>query len=79
LTGRAEELEQEATELRRENNWLKEIVVLKGARLAAAQSTNRGETANSSPAGEDDIGSDEDTSGDGKAAKGKGRKSRNPS
>ena len=54
LKGRAEELEQEATELRRENHWLKEIVVLKGSRLAAAQSANRGETANSS---EDDIGS----------------------
>lgn len=33
LTGRAEELEREATELRRENGWLKEIVMLKGGRL----------------------------------------------
>ncbi|EGO02805.1 hypothetical protein SERLA73DRAFT_176185 [Serpula lacrymans var. lacrymans S7.3] len=30
LTGRAEELEREASELRRENGWLKEIVLLKG-------------------------------------------------
>jgi hypothetical protein len=30
LTGRAEELEKEAEELRKENGWLKEIVALKG-------------------------------------------------
>ncbi|KAF8898439.1 hypothetical protein BD779DRAFT_9613 [Infundibulicybe gibba] len=36
LTGRAEELEREAAELRRENGWLKEIVMLKGSRLAGA-------------------------------------------
>ncbi|KII86742.1 hypothetical protein PLICRDRAFT_43402 [Plicaturopsis crispa FD-325 SS-3] len=30
LTGRAEELEREVAELRRENDWLKEIVVLRG-------------------------------------------------
>ena len=29
LTGKAEELEKEAEELRRENGWLKEILVLK--------------------------------------------------
>ncbi|KAJ7081973.1 hypothetical protein C8R43DRAFT_1052475 [Mycena crocata] len=34
LTGRAEELEREASDLRRENGWLKEIVMLKGGRLA---------------------------------------------
>lgn len=34
LTGRAEELEREASDLRRENGWLKEIVMLKGSRLA---------------------------------------------
>ncbi|KDQ54812.1 hypothetical protein JAAARDRAFT_105377, partial [Jaapia argillacea MUCL 33604] len=27
LTGRAEDLEREATELRRENGWLKEIIM----------------------------------------------------
>jgi hypothetical protein len=36
LTSRAEELEREATDLRRENKWLKEIVIMK----AAARSTN---------------------------------------
>jgi len=37
LTGRAEELEREAADLRRENGWLKEIVMLKGSRYAATQ------------------------------------------
>jgi hypothetical protein len=36
LTGRAEELEREATDLKRENKWLKEIVIMK----AAARSTD---------------------------------------
>ncbi|KAG6869147.1 hypothetical protein C0993_012246 [Termitomyces sp. T159_Od127] len=34
LTGRAEDLEREAADLRLENGWLKEIVVLKGRQLA---------------------------------------------
>ncbi|RPD81640.1 hypothetical protein L226DRAFT_606920 [Lentinus tigrinus ALCF2SS1-7] len=34
LSGRVEELEREASELRRENGWLKEIVMLKSKRLA---------------------------------------------
>jgi len=34
LKGRAKDLEGEAAELRRENGWLKEIVVLKGATAA---------------------------------------------
>lgn len=36
LTGRAEELEREVTDLRRENGWLKEIVMLKGTRFTSA-------------------------------------------
>ncbi|KAJ7596634.1 hypothetical protein C8J56DRAFT_917925 [Mycena floridula] len=39
LSGRAEELEREAADLRRENGWLKEIVMLKGSRLAGAHIT----------------------------------------
>lgn len=35
LTSRAEELEREATNLRRENSWLKEIVMMKGRRNLA--------------------------------------------
>ncbi|KAF9015030.1 hypothetical protein BDQ17DRAFT_1294509 [Cyathus striatus] len=41
LTGRAEELEKEVADLRRENGWLKEIVMLKGTRFAAANMSNR--------------------------------------
>lgn len=41
LTGRAEELEREAGDLRRENGWLKEIVMLKGARFVTANVSNR--------------------------------------
>jgi hypothetical protein len=37
LTGRAEDLEREAADLRRENGWLKEIVMLKGSRLAGVK------------------------------------------
>lgn len=36
LSGRAEELEREAADLRRENGWLKEIVMLKGSPYATA-------------------------------------------
>lgn len=32
LTSRAEELEKEATNLRRENSWLKKMVMMKGKR-----------------------------------------------
>ncbi|KAJ6627308.1 hypothetical protein B0H10DRAFT_1996486 [Mycena sp. CBHHK59/15] len=42
LTGRAEELEREASDLRRENGWLKEIVMLKGGRLAGVDFMNMG-------------------------------------
>ncbi|KAF8971437.1 hypothetical protein BDZ97DRAFT_1240307 [Flammula alnicola] len=41
LTGRAEELEREASDLRRENGWLKEIVMLKGTRFAASNLAHR--------------------------------------
>lgn len=41
LTGRAEELEREASDLRRENGWLKEIVMLKGTRFAANNQVHR--------------------------------------
>jgi hypothetical protein len=33
LTGRAEELSREAADLRRENGWLKEIIVMRGRTL----------------------------------------------
>ncbi|KAF8213469.1 hypothetical protein K438DRAFT_1804034 [Mycena galopus ATCC 62051] len=44
LTGRAEELEREAADLRRENGWLKEIVMLKGGRLAGVDLSRNPDT-----------------------------------
>ncbi|CAA7258743.1 unnamed protein product [Cyclocybe aegerita] len=41
LTGRAEELEREVADLRRENGWLKEIVMLKGTQFAASNLAHR--------------------------------------
>jgi hypothetical protein len=41
LSGRAEELEREVSDLRRENGWLKEIVMLKGTRFAATNMSHR--------------------------------------
>jgi len=41
LSGRAEELEKEVADLRRENGWLKEIVMLKGSRFAAVASAQQ--------------------------------------
>ena len=55
LTGRAEELEWEAAELKMENGWLKEIVVLKGARFAGAASDT------GSPQAEEGSGDEDDT------------------
>ena len=37
LEGRAEVLEREAVDLRRENGWLKEMLVLKGRNIRAAR------------------------------------------
>jgi len=54
LTGRTDELEQEAADLRRENTWLKEIVVLKGRHLA---NSNPGPSAPASR--QDEDGKDE--------------------
>ncbi|KAL4261696.1 BZIP domain-containing protein [Pleurotus pulmonarius] len=55
LTGRAEELEKEAADLRRENTWLKEIVMLKGTRVAQMNAARRalaqGQPGQSDPSG----------------------------
>jgi len=86
LTGRAEELEREATELRRENGWLKEIVMLKGGRLAGIdlsgnpdtrgqRSGQRGQRRDSAERdGSDSEDSGEDRGqGSGGKSKGKGK------
>lgn len=65
LTGRTEELEREASELRRENSWLKEIVLLKSRRRGAfggSQSRNSQQASTSSAQGD---GHDADPSSDG--------------
>jgi hypothetical protein len=65
LTGRTEELEREASELRRENSWLKEIVLLKsrkGGAFGGLQSRNTQQASTSSAQGD---GRDDDPSSDG--------------
>lgn len=62
LSGRVDELEQEAADLRRENGWLKEIVVLKSG------VTRGGNLAGPSqpPSSEGDEGEDSEERGDDK-------------
>lgn len=65
LTGRTEELEREASELRRENSWLKEIVLLKsrkGGAFGGSQSRNSQQASTSSARGD---GRDDNPSSDG--------------
>lgn len=52
LTGRTEDLEREAADLRRENAWLKEIVLLKGRNLVGSYASAPGNR-------HDDDGKDE--------------------
>jgi len=82
LSGRVEELEREAGELRRENGWLKEIVMLKSKRLTGAvpdleQGTSTANmSADAANNAGDEQGSSREGSSDGRPAregKGKGR------
>jgi hypothetical protein len=63
LTGRVDELEQEAADLRRENGWLKDIVMLKSGTARGGDSltglSQRPSSRNSERDG-DDEGSEED-------------------
>jgi hypothetical protein len=45
LEGRAGELEKEAVELRRENGWLKEMVILKGKKAVETAKASKGLTS----------------------------------
>jgi hypothetical protein len=63
LTGRAEELEREATELRRENGWLKEIVLLKGRSLSGATRSTEGPGDGGNTSDEESEESDDEDSG----------------
>ena len=75
LSGRVEDLEREAAELRRENGWLKEIVMLKSKRLTGeVPDLEQGTSASGGSA--DGEGSGREGSSEGKStreAKGKGR------
>ncbi|KAF7975748.1 hypothetical protein HWV62_8531 [Athelia sp. TMB] len=71
LTGRAEELEREATELRRENGWLKEIVMLKGRSLQQNRAYQEGDEASDSQESEE---SEEEEAAKTKRGKGKAKK-----
>ncbi|KAH7883804.1 hypothetical protein F5I97DRAFT_1895761 [Phlebopus sp. FC_14] len=80
LTGRTEELEREAADLRRENGWLKEIILLKGRNFGAfgeegsAQSTESSGQAQGLQAGKDNNDSDsESESATKRSKKGKGK------
>ncbi|CAE6388762.1 unnamed protein product [Rhizoctonia solani] len=73
LEGRADELEKEAVELRRENGWLKEMVILKGRKaMETAQAARSNADADPSGSGSQDKPEDNDKSDDGRD-KGKGK------
>ncbi|KAH0590328.1 hypothetical protein H2248_000488 [Termitomyces sp. 'cryptogamus'] len=81
LTGRAEDLERQAADLRRENGWLKEIIILKGNRLAVtnlashfmAESTQRAAEESSSKREDDASDSDSSDAAEASTSKGKGK------
>ena len=70
LSGRVDELELEAADLRRENGWLKDIVMLKSGRARGSELLAGSSQPPSSQDSED--GGDEDSEGRG-STKGKGK------
>jgi len=75
LSGRVEELEREAAELRRENGWLKEIVMLKSKRFGSAGATPDQPSPPPSEERGDEVDKDgnSDSRNPDAAGKGKGR------
>jgi len=69
LAGRFEELEREATELRKENNWLKELVLLRGKSVTEVGSSEHDEHV---PSEDDDLGNAQERGG-GSITEGKGK------
>lgn len=66
LSTRVEELEREASELRRENGWLKEIVMLKSKRFGGqAPNTEAGSSQPAPGEPSDDANPPGDDGGDG--------------
>ncbi|KAL0576571.1 hypothetical protein V5O48_005403 [Marasmius crinis-equi] len=92
LSGRADTLEREAADLRRENGWLKEIVMLKGSRMAGIDisphtlpNMGQGSSSSGGPAGsssadvareESEAEEDEEDSSDDYQPEGKGKAKR---
>ncbi len=74
LTGRAEELEKQAEDLRRENGWLKEIVILKSR--AAREQINQGGGESLLPGSEDEDEAPTGGTSSRHVPKGKGKASR---
>jgi len=77
LTGRTEELEREAADLRRENGWLKEIILLKSRNVGGFGSTASQpvELASAGPRELQESNSGGSSSGQGNGGeKGKGKK-----
>lgn len=62
LTGRVGDLEQEAADLRRENGWLKEIVMLKSGRVSGG--TLAGPSRPSGSRNSKDSAEEEQSTGD---------------
>lgn len=60
LEGRADVLEREAVELRRENGWLKEMLVLKGRTVRAAREAAASLGGNAGEDGEEDEDDNDD-------------------
>jgi hypothetical protein len=74
LSGRVDELEQEAADLRRENGWLKEIVMLKSGRARGGDLLSGLSQAPSSQGPREDGDEDEDSE-EGGSTKGQSKKS----
>jgi len=72
LSGRVDELEQEAADLRRENGWLKDIVMLKSGRARGSELL----AGSSQPPSSQDSGDDGDEDSEGRGStKGNGKRS----
>ncbi|KAG1755044.1 uncharacterized protein EDB91DRAFT_269441 [Suillus paluster] len=71
LTGRTEELEREASELRRENSWLKEIVVLKSRKRGAFGGMQSGSSQQASTSSAQGDGRNNSLSSDEEEGRGK--------
>ena len=68
LTGRVGELEQEAADLRRENGWLKEIVMLKSGRVSGGDAPAGPSRPSGSRKSRDDAEEEQSTGDEGRGS-----------